>query len=227
MIYIDIETLPTSDQDVIADLTRDISPPGNMSKADTIAAWEIEKKPALVEAAMRKTALDGTYGRILAIGMAFNDEPPAVIIDENEPFVLRGTFQKIEDYGTVNHRGHPTSHSQVFCGHNVSGFDLRFLWQRAVINGIPMPKALREAVKAKPWAESIADTMVMWSPDRERRISLDKLCRALGVASPKAGGFDGSQVYDAYLAGELDKIAAYCGDDIVAVRSCYLKMIAV
>ena len=114
------------------------------------------------------------------------------------------------------------AHSPNIVGHNVA-WDLRFLWQRFVVNGIAPPNWLRVAVKAKPW--DISDTMTMWNPDRDKRISLDRLCRILGVPTSK-GDMDGSKVWDAYRAGEIDRIAAYCRADVEAVRECYRRMTA-
>ncbi len=222
LITLDIETLPSECEVMRAAVAAEITPPGNMSKADTIAAWEAEKKPALVDQAMRKTSFDGTYGRILCIGWAVDDgEPEAFIGDEDN--VLFGFFERLREALSVTNHGRQVDADPVFVGHNLSGFDLRFIWQRAVLHKIRPPHAILNACKAKPWDKCIADTMLMWNPDRERRISLDKLCKALGVETSK-GDMDGSKVYDEYKAGNLDKISAYCKADVAATRECYRRM---
>ena len=54
-------------------------------------------------------------------------------------------------------------------------------------------------------------------------ISLDRLCRALKVQTPK-GDLDGSKVFDAWLAGELDRIATYNRADVIATRECWRRI---
>lgn len=217
IITLDIETLPTEDTEIISSIAEGITPPGNVSKAETIAAWEKDKKPTLVKEAVLKTSFDGTYGRILCIGWAVGDEDPHFLIgDEKEIFAgFMGVLAN-------QHLNNET----VFVGHNIHGFDLRFLWQRCVINGVKMNPVLKAACKAKAWDACIGDTMLMWHPDRDRRISLDRLCKALGVKTSK-GDMDGSKVYETYLAGDLKKIGEYCREDVRAVRECYQRMTGV
>lgn len=221
-IVLDIETLPCEDATIQADIAAGIKPPGSMKKADTIAKWEVDEKPAAIEEAMRKTSFDGTYGRILCIGWVVDDEEPQSIIGSEET-VLAGFMEAMKARDIPAH-GRNVEQAPVFIGHNLSGFDLRFLFQRCVINRIRPTSGLLAACKAKPWDKNIADTMLMWNPDRERRISLDKLCKALGIQTSK-GDMDGSKVYEEYKAGNLDKIAAYCRADVAATRECYQRLV--
>jgi hypothetical protein len=55
-------------------------------------------------------------------------------------------------------------------------------------------------------------------------ISLDKLCTALGVVSPKVNGVDGSMVYDLWAADEHDKLARYNAADVAAAREVYFRL---
>lgn len=227
-IYLDIETLPSEDAALRAELAKDITPPGNMSKAETIAAWEAEKKPGLVDQAMRKTSFDGAHGRVLCVGWAVEDAEPQTIIGD-EQFVLAGFLRSLNESLTATVHGGPLGSGSMqiaatFVGHNIAGFDLRFLYQRCVINRENPPSALLAACRARPWDSCIADTMLMWNPDREKRISLDRLCKALGVETSK-GDMDGSKVYDEYKAGNLIKIADYCAGDVAATRECYRRMV--
>jgi hypothetical protein len=212
-LYLDIETVGTDDPVVIAEITAGITPPGNISKAETIAAWESEKKPALVEEAIKRTSFDGGLGRVICFGYAFDKKPVESLIGTGEPELLMAV--SAIDPGSM------TSLITVI-GHNVA-WDARFLWQRMIVNNVPVPQWLRVAVKAKPW--EMGDTMTLWNPDRERKVSLAKLCRILGVPTPK-GDLDGSKVWDAYRAGEIDRIAEYCRGDVEATRACYLRMTA-
>jgi len=222
-IVLDIETLPSEDEAVRQEIAAGITPPGTMSKAETIAAWEADKKPALVDAAVLKTSFDGAYGRICCIGWAVDDEAPQSIVG-SEPVVLEGFVTALTELLKLTFHGGMTERPITFIGHNLTGFDLRFLWQRSVINKVKLPSPLLAAVKAKPWDKNVADTMLMWNPDQSKRISLDRLCKVLGVETSK-GDMDGSKVYETFNAGELDKIADYCRRDVQATRECYRRMV--
>jgi len=217
-LTLDIETLPTEDPAIIAEIAEGILPPGNMSKADTIAAWAVDKKPALIDEAVRKTAFDATYGSLCCIGWAFEDEPAQTVM--TPALSERDTLQSLcAEVG----RGTRQIESRLeIVGHNVS-WDLRFLLQRCIVNAVKPPHILMAAMTAKPWSESIRDTMLMWNPERERRISLDKLCKVLGVPTSK-GDMDGSKVYDAYKAGEFDRIATYCKADVEVTRAVFRRL---
>lgn len=221
IIYTDIETIGTEDPAVIAEIDAGILPPKTMSKPETIAKWVAEEKPALVAEAVKKTAFDGGLGRIVCIGWAVGDGEPVAAFEGPENEILRTFFSAVQYAANIHYRSGKTEGVPVFCGHNISGFDLRFLWQRCVVNGIKPPSGI--PFHAKPWDKSIADTMLMWNPERDRRVSLDKLCRILGVPSPK-GELDGSKVWDYVRAGRIQEVAQYCVSDVVAVRECHNRM---
>lgn len=223
LLYLDIETLPAMDAATRADIAASVRPPASLKKAETIAKWEAEDKPSAVEEAIRKTAFDGTYGRVLAIGYAVDDQPPACHIGD-ERDVLTAFLSNLREASKLAFHGGETERAITFVGHNIVGFDLRFLWQRMVVNGIKPTGELLAAMKARPWGREVADTMTMWNPDRQSRTSLDTLCKALNVQTPK-GDMDGSQVYDAFKADEIEKIHTYCVGDVEAVRACYRRMI--
>lgn len=209
-LYLDIETIGTEDADVIADIAKGITPPKNYTKADTLAAWEKNDKPTLVKEAVAKTGFDGGLGRIVCIGHAFGDDA-VLISDGNEQELLAEVFARV---GNVM--------PSAIVGHNVT-WDLRFLYQRAVVHGLQPPPILLKAMHSKPWDACIADTMILWNPAREKMISLDKLCRILGVETSK-GDMDGSKVWETYRNGEFSKIAAYCESDVIATRECYRRL---
>lgn len=225
-ITLDLETIPTENPAVIEDIAAGIEHPANMSKAETIAKWEQENKPAVVQEAVKKTAFDGTYGSIVVIGYAIDDAEPAALYGP-EKDVLGQFFVAVSEAGRSSYASQggraDAERNMIFVGHNLVGFDLKFLWKRAVINGIKMPAALLKACRAKPWDGIVADTMMMWDQDRDKRISLDRLCKALGIPTSK-GDMDGSKAYDAYKAGEIERIAQYCCDDIRATRAVYKRL---
>lgn len=224
-IVIDVETIGTSDESVIADIAAGITHPGNITKPESIAAWNLDKKPDFIKEAVLKTSFDAAVGQIVCIGMAINDEVPVAQCTADERFLLDAAFKNIQLAATLHYKSGTLRDTPiVFVGHNLTGFDLRYIWQRSVVLGIQPPACLLKAMKAKPWDAVVADTMLMWDSDRQSKIKLDRLCKALVVPTPK-GDMDGSKVWAAFKAGELDKIATYCAADVEATRACYRRMI--
>jgi len=217
-LFLDIETIGTARQDVRDYIAASIKPPGNISKAETIAKWELESKPAAIADAIDKTSFDGAFGRVCCIGFAMDDgEPEAVFSANDERHVLEG-FAYILDRSLAGER-----FTTTVVGHNVGAFDLRFLHQRYIVHGIRPPIVIARAISARPWeSEKVYDTMVQWA-GVGNRVSLDKLCLALSIPSPKAG-MDGSQVAEYVAAGRIEDVAAYCRGDVAATREVWRHM---
>jgi hypothetical protein len=225
VLSIDIETVPVDDPDLLAKLIADavagVKMPANISRPDTIAAWERDIKPVKIvdamaeaEAAFSRGGLSAVTGRVVCIGAVHKDTEMSWC-GPDEAELLHLFFEY------VSALGEPVT----FVGHAIAGFDLPFLRQRAIVHRRKAPLSLRKAWSSKPWdTEHVGDTMTLWSPDRDKRISLDRLCRLLGIPSPKAGGMDGSQVYGLWQAGELGKIADYCLADCRAALECYNRI---
>lgn len=218
-LYLDIETIPTDRTDVREYIAATVKPPATMSKAETIAKWEAESKAGAIDEAVAKTGLDGSFGRVCVIGWAFNDAKPRTLLNaDNEAALLTCFADEMAD--AINHS---TEFSTTVIGHNVSSFDLRFLVQRFIVNGIRPPMVIQRAAQAKPWeSDKVFDTMVQWA-GVGNRISLDKLCLALGIPSPK-GEMDGSMVAEYVAAGRIEEVAAYCCRDVEAARAVHQRM---
>ncbi|MGV2099008.1 ribonuclease H-like domain-containing protein [Rhizobium sp. 21-4511-3d] len=186
-----------------------------MKKADTIAAWEKESKPAAIEEAIAKTSFDAAYGEICCIGWAFDDEAPQsvsrIAADDEKATVLR-FFQRLE-------QGY-THQSPTIVGHYVAGFDIRFITRRCMILGIRLPSFW--PLDPKPWDDKVFDTMTAWSGVRDT-ISMENLCQALGI--PGKGDIDGSMVAQLFAEGKHEVIADYCRGDICRTREIHKKML--
>lgn len=235
-IYLDIETVPANAPEIVesivhpiddeyANALQNVKAPGNYKDAEKISEFIINRKIEIAEAhtiqrakAIADMSFNGATCRICCAGIAVEDEPPQMIFGEVER-PTQETILIVNVFSAMK-RAVAESHGRiVMVGHNITDFDLRILWQRAVILGIHPPRGI--PWHAKPWDTSIGDTMQMWNP--KQRTSLDKLCRALGIESPKEQ-MDGSQVWPAYQAGEHARIAAYCAIDVNQMRKAYKRM---
>jgi 3'-5' exonuclease len=218
-LVLDIETVGTSRQDVIDYIATTVKPPATYKKPESIATWYKEEGPQAIADAVAKTGLDGAFGRVVCIGYQLDDmESPFVLRSLNERELLE-SFAKMLDECIAPSDVLATS----VVGHNVSGFDLRFLMQRYIVNGIKPPLVLKRAAEAKPWeAEKVFDTMIQFA-GTGNRISLDKLCLALSIPSPK-GDMDGSKVSQYVMDGRLEEVAEYCYRDVEATKAVFERM---
>lgn len=99
-------------------------------------------------------------------------------------------------------------------------FDVRYIWQRAIILRVPVPFWWPH--DAKPWdREAIDDTMTAWA-GQGGRIGLDRLCKALGIEGK--GDMDGSKVWDAVQAGLINDVVDYCDDDVRRLRAVHQRI---
>lgn len=213
-VFLDIETIPSQSPTLLAQFMADVKAPAQYKKEDSIEKWLSENREAAARERLAKTSFDPAHGHICAIAYATNDGGVLSNCIErlsDEAHLLELFFDDIRSF-----------HSTTFVGHYISGFDLRFIINRAVVLGVPIPACIPRDVK--PWGKGIFDTMTAWAGNRDT-ISLDNLCKALSIEGK--GNFDGSQVAAAWLAGEHDKIAEYCRDDVEKVRHIYKRFEAV
>lgn len=206
--YFDIETIPTQDPNAADRLAEKITAPSNYKDEEKIAAYIQEK----AQEAVGKTSFDGFEGHACAIAWDCGDDDRVVSVRDiaDERDAIAEFFDALNGY-----------HSQTLVGHNIAGFDIPFLTRRALVLGVRLPQQWPRNIK--PWSDKVHDTMVM-AGGREY-VSLDTMCRALGI--PGKDGFDGSQVAAAWAAGEHDKIAEYCADDVSRVRDIHQRFIAI
>jgi len=212
ILTFDLETLPTNDPEIIEELAKGIKPPATHKKQETIDAWMIENKESALKELVAKTSFDGALGRIACIAWSIDDEPV---------FASGAEYTELEAIKVFYDFINMECHDVTFCGHNLAGFDLPFLKHRSIIHGIKPPKSLLQAMNAKPWDSCIADTMLMWSSDSQKRASMDKLCKALGIQGKE--GFDGSQVAETWPV-DPQKVIEYCKDDVRRTRAIYKRI---
>lgn len=212
-VFLDIETIQTQNQAHIDRIASTIKPPATMKKVETIAEWEKNDKQSAIDEAVAKTGLDGAYGQIVCIGYAFDDGEIARAYGKDEAGILNVFFHDLEEAKLSTHTG------ITFIGHNLAFFDLRFIFHRAVINGVKPPACF--PINPKSWDASIFDTMTYWA-GHGNRISLDNLCFALGIEGKTE--FTWQDVYPAYQRGDFESIGNYCKNDVEITRNVYNKL---
>lgn len=246
-LYLDIETIPAQRPDVLEEIRTSkqadldaalaaVAPPGNYKKQETIDEWMANEAPkvraklqasfdAEVDDAYRRTGLDGAYGQVCVIGFAVEDDTPQFLTADDLSDTSEATL--LEAFSCVLTDLIPAREylSTTVVGHNVAAFDLRFLVQRHIVNGVRPHIIIARAAQAKPWElDRVFDTMIQWGgAGAKAGGSLDKLCKALSVPSPK-NGIDGSKVWDFVKDGRLAEVADYCARDVAATRAIHRRM---
>jgi len=218
-IFLDIETIPNQSPEYRAKVRQTIKAPAQYKKQDSMIAWMAENAESATDEAIAKTSFDPSAGHICCIGWAVGDAPSQYCDMqrvEDEATMLDGFFYNVREASGV--------HMVRWIGHYISGFDLRFLINRAIVLGVKLPSSMILPRDIKPWSDQVFDTMTAWAGNKDR-ISQDNLAQALGLEGK--GDFDGSMVAKAWADGQHSKIAEYCRNDVETVRSIYRRFEAV
>ena len=169
------------------------------------------------------TGFDGSFGRVLCIAYAVNNEETRVICNDNNE------KKTLEDFWFI------AKQIDLFVGHNIMEFDLKFILQRSIMLGVkPTWTRFMEPGK-KPWdmikhldfarykSLPIFDTMHEWSNWGNPKVGLEHLALAMGIPTPKEG-IDGSEVWNFYKAGKVKEICDYCMRDVETTRAVYKRI---
>lgn len=108
-------------------------------------------------------------------------------------------------------------------GHNLLGFDLPFVFQRCLINEIPVRPFID---LAEFHVRGVYDTMHHWWLGAKRFVSLDDIAWSLGIESSKTAEAEGSKVFEMYAADKLAAIREYNLNDVRVTRKVYERMVA-
>lgn len=223
-IFLDIETLPTVEENrrfVEKKLDKSLFRRGEILSADDYAER--------AEFYFRETALSGSLGRLLCIGLMIDIDGQAqkscVCGQDKET----GEFhldeaRTLRQFWNYLNRINFNPNTDWIVGHNILSFDLPFLYQRSMICDV---KPTRRLLEGKPWelANYIYDTMQAWQMGKCRDfVSLDELALAFGLKSPKAGAVNGENLFEAFLSGRHSEIREYCLADVGCVRELYYRM---
>lgn len=200
-IFFDIETIPANEK------TKEVAIALAEQKMNK---YNSETKSKSKDELYRQTSISGDFGQVFCVGYALNDQ---------QVKVLRG-----EEKEMLTQWWQVANEADLFIGHNIMDFDLRFLFKRSIVHRVkPTAKHLNLSF-ARYRNFPIFDTMREWEKWSASFISLDTLAKALGLESSKTEGIDGSKVYDHYLEGKHEEIYKYCARDVELTRKIYKRM---
>ncbi len=223
-IFIDIETLPTDEKNrefVERKLQKSLFRRG-LAMSD--AEFKIR-----VDIAFGETALQGTLGKLLCIGLAIDNngkaEKPCVCGQDKDTKSLHLDEAKtLTQFWNHLDRINFDPKKDLIVGHNILGFDLPFLYHRSMICGV---RPSHQLLNGKPWeiAEFIYDTMDRWQMGKfYEKVGLEELALAFGLDCPKTGEVHGGNLLESFRAGKHEEIREYCLKDVRCTRELYYQM---
>jgi uncharacterized protein YprB with RNaseH-like and TPR domain len=168
----------------------------------------------------KRTALVPEFAKIICVCLGFitNDNKihKQIIIGHDEVDILKETNRLLDYFNEKDF---------YLCGHNLKNFDIPMLSKRMVINGI-LPSKLLPSYDTKPWDFKVVDTKELWQFGSYSSISsLDLMCTALGVESPKNSEIKGDDVHEAYWTKDmLHEISQYCEKDVLSLIEVVKKL---
>lgn len=213
ILFLDIETVPQySSYEEVSDEMK--------------AIWE--KKAARIDAETlpkevyeQKAGIYAEYGKVVAISLGF------FTTNDGLEFRTKSLFSHDEkelltQFNDILHSKFAERNIKL-CAHNGKEFDFPYLCRRMIIHQMELPKALQIMGK-KPWEVPHLDTLELWKfGDYKHYTSLETLTTILGIPSSK-DDIDGSEVASVYYKeNNLERIAHYCTNDVIATARVYLK----
>ena len=217
-LFLDIETLPA-----------DIENPSVVKKLEHLYERELKvskqkgvEAPSFEEFVGQSSFFDGAFGRVLCIALAVNDDEVKCYSSDEKG--IWDEKKVLENFWKI------AAQVDMFVGHNLIEFDMRFIWQRSVLLGVK-PTWQEEDMRASKYLSfakyrsfPMYDTKQEWTKwSFGVKSHLEHIALAMDIPSPK-DGIDGSQVKDFYKKGEVQKICDYCKRDVDTTRAVYKKM---
>lgn len=215
VLVFDIETIPD-----IAGLRALRGADATLADAEVFAAEQAERKEG------GKSELLPLYlQRVLVISCVFRNAKGLTVqsfVDrsgDEEGTVIQTFFDKIE------------KHQPQLVSWNGGGFDLPVLHYRGLRHGVTADKYwdLGEDDREYKWNNYISryhtrhldlmDLLALYQP--RANAPLDAMAKLCGL--PGKLGMDGSQVYPAYLDGQLEDIRRYCETDVMNTYLLYCR----
>jgi DNA polymerase elongation subunit (family B) len=205
---------------------------------ETVPAAEVRKLPPTIARALATSAersdsdeskvmsLSPLFGKVVSVAIGDGESPPGE--EEITALVVPPVGREEDEYPDwirpmseaqlLSCFWHLASTAELIVTYNGRGFDVPFMVMRSLIHGVP-PKV--DLISNRFSLRPHLDLYDVLQPRRGLGPgSLDVMCWALGITSPK-DVMDGSMVAPAYGRGEIETIATYNVGDVRATSALY------
>ena len=219
----DLETIPDQRPGAYDAIRAEVKAPAQYKKPESIDNWLLENGDDKADEVYSKTGLSGLTGEICAIGFAFglHGEPISLVRnhDMTERDLLIGFADEIKTQRLI---GEGDFQRLEWFGHNLIEFDLRFLKQRCLVNGVHLGVMI--PADARHGNGAVFDIMKEWS-GWKGYVKQDDLCKVFGL--PTKPGMDGADVWPAWRDGRFHAIASYNRHDVRTVQAIAKLMLGI
>jgi len=220
-LFLHITTIPCQRPGLLSDLRAKVTAPAKLSNADSIKKWLEDNREAAAQEALVKTAYDGSLGEIIAIAWAFDGDAIRCMRrspDTSEAVLIEQFYAGLQE-DVLNSNSPSERYAARIVGHNILGFDLRFLFQRSVILSLQPPFDLGHDNRYNN--ARVYDVMMAWA-GFNKFLSLPDLADAIGFSAPMSLG--AAEVWASVKANEVDAIADLCVQELDVVRQVFHAM---
>jgi len=210
-IVFDIETIAQNEERLLA-IAPNFEPRANLKDEAKIAADIAEKKQAYID----RAALNWKTAQVVLIGIGDGQKFSSVTGDEAD--VLSSFFAILD--GQLE--------AGTSCGgHNVCGFDLPMLVNRARALNVPVPRAIFKMRNGRvQWHDGIFDTLDYFSFGKAQNIEgngVDDVARALGLPPKTASGSQFGNMWKNDRQAALDYNKNDVQIEIAIAKACGFK----
>lgn len=190
------------------------NPPSNYSKPEAIAKWYEKDELEWRADRSKECALSPRLGRIVTIGWALVDQSRHDVgiaeSEDDEHLELCRAWDRIAE-----------ANGQII-GFNSLAFDVPFFLCRSLVHGITptVPvKTVRDWTRRYSYGPHYDVRAVLTQWDNRTTGTLTDWCSAFGI--PCDDKTKGSDIYELYLKGDFDAIAAHCRADVEVTAKLY------
>jgi len=159
------------------------------------------------------------FSKLVCISMGILDKEQNLkvvsLFGEDEKSIL-------EDLATKLEAMHKSTRKYMLAGYSINSFDIPYLMQRYIYNGLPVPEMLDTSDK-KPWEIDSVDAAQLIKGTFRYHTPMDLVCHRMGLKSPKELG-NGQDVPKLVDGGEWSRLAEYCEGDVVASYNVVRKL---
>lgn len=203
----DIETAPLPETD-IAHLAPKFEAPANYKDPEKIAAHIAEQKVEW----FKRGALSPLTGTVAAIGVLDHADNVSIGLTGDTGRTEAIVIAEFWDFLA----GRLADPKSQIIGFNIFRFDLPFLIRRSWKLGLKTPLGI---MSGRYFAREFIDLMEVWQlGNREERVSLDNLCKYLGVGMKSGSGAD-------FYKLPSEQQRKYLTDDLTLTGKCVKKLL--
>lgn len=148
------------------------------------------------------------FGKIICIGTLCNKNP--LVLTGEERDILKQFWEIIDTKDRI-----------TYISFNGLDFDAPFIVKRSMVYGLKPTNNSFLDFKRYSRYPHFDVKLIISDFDKYAFGNLQLLCDHLQIPSPKEGEIKAENVYDAFLKGQVDKIAEYCQRDVEATYRIY------